>query len=637
MATGTSAFLSQISDDFLQCKICLEPYRRPKVLSCLHTFCQECLEQLHKRQGELQRLECPTCRDKTELPGSGVSALKDNFFVESLKDAVKLHKTVSETEGERAVCGLCELGEEPVKSYCVECKELLCERCITMHARITSKALNFGHQLMTVDQVRSGTGLKAVKPRTQPCKLHSDEALKFYCETCGEAVCRDCIMVEHKDHSYTHLAKAAGGIKEQLSAALDEADKRLNELKDKQNEILGKKSLLKDIVTQVEANINEAAEQTRQRLVNQVNAEQTDLLQHVEDIKKQTEKQFCTVEDAVETAIVSLSNTSDFGRNVVVHGTDLDIIGVKTEVQSRLQNLLKLTPDGMCAPEGEPWVRFVGNGAKTDHLVLLGEVPEDFSATFTTLGTTGRLGPTDLGQHYSGQDHDGRVTLQDGIQLFTVKHTGTYKVEAAGNVLKILAGQEGVQDVPGRGVGGGGGTFVTRDDNTPLIIAGGGGGGNCLSSRKATSDGDKKASGNPSSGGKAGGKDAAGAVQGGSDDVGGGGGGLLTDGASGKNKFGGKDGRDGGEGGRAFVNGGVGGRGNRNNADGGFGGGGGGYGGTYGGGGGGGGYSGGGRGEESGGHCGGGGGSFNSGGEPSGEKGANDGPGYVVITLTTAG
>ncbi|CAH1229545.1 Hypp239 [Branchiostoma lanceolatum] len=148
----------------------------------------------------------------------------------------------------------------------------------------------------------------------------------------------------------------------------------------------------------------------------------------------------------------------------------------------------------------------------------------------------------------SGQDHDGLVTLQNGIQLFTVKHTGTYRIGAAGaaagwgkrtpksvrgrgslmkgtlplkrgEVLKILVGQEGVQDVPGCGVGGGGGTFVTRDDNTPLIIAGGGGGGNHMSARETTSDGTKETSGNPSSGGKVRGKDGNGAVKGASDDV----------------------------------------------------------------------------------------------------------------------
>eukprot|EP00058_Branchiostoma_floridae_P013545 XP_002599033.1 hypothetical protein BRAFLDRAFT_104271 [Branchiostoma floridae] len=364
MATGgTSALLSQISDDFLECKVCLEPYRRPKVLSCLHTFCQECLEQLHKRQGDAQHLECPTCRTKTELPGkSGVTALKDNFFVESLADAVKLHKTVKETEGEKMVCGLCESGQE-AKSHCVDCREFMCDGCIMVHGRIASLK---SHQLVTMDEVRSGENIRAAKPRTQPCKLHADEALKFYCETCKEAVCRDCIMVEHKDHSYTHLAKAVGGIKEELVAVLDKADKRLTELKGKQQEIVSKKSLLKDTVAQVEDSINKAAEQARKRLLDQVNAEQKELLQQVQNIDKKTEKEFCTVEDTVETAIVGLSNATDFGHNVIVHGTDLEIISVKADVQSRLQNLLQVSPDGMRVPKGEPWVRFLDTGAKTD-------------------------------------------------------------------------------------------------------------------------------------------------------------------------------------------------------------------------------------------------------------------------------
>ncbi|CAH1243701.1 TRIM56 [Branchiostoma lanceolatum] len=446
MATGGS-LLSQISDDFLECQICLQPYRRPKVLSCLHTFCQECLELLLKRQEQQNELECPTCRTKTELPGSDVAALKDNFFVESLKDTVKLHKAVKETEGgsSNAVCGLCESGGE-AKSYCVECAELLCDGCIGLHQRI--KALK-GHQLISIEEVRSGTGLKAAKPRTQPCRLHEDESLKFYCETCGEAVCRDCIMVEHKDHSYTHLAKASAGIKQELAAALEDAHERMAELKDKQQQLLSKKSLLKDTVAKVQDEINGAAEQTRdhlKRLLDRVDAEEKVLLQKVQGIEKKTEKEFCTVEDTLETAIVSLSSTTEFGRSIFAHGTDLEITSVKTEVQSRLQSLLELSPTEIRAPAGEPWVRFdADGGVKIDEDATLvgdvielegddvtGDVKEGFKATFTTLGTTGRLGPTALGQHYSGQDHDGLVTLNNGIQHFTVKHTGTYEIEAAG-------------------------------------------------------------------------------------------------------------------------------------------------------------------------------------------------------------
>ena len=128
-------------------------------------------------------------------------------------------------------------------------------------------------------------------------------------------------------------------------------------------------------------------------------------------------------------------------------------------------------------------------------------------AVFTNLGASGRLGPTSLGSYYSGQDHDGQVTLVSGIQLWTVPYTGDYRIEAIGAAggydnyssnsrhyrgrgvrmkgsfrllkgekIQILVGQEGGINTQSSSSGGGGGTFVVRGSNTPLIIAGGGGG-----------------------------------------------------------------------------------------------------------------------------------------------------------------
>ncbi|KAI8481715.1 calcium ion binding [Branchiostoma belcheri] len=256
------------------------------------------------------------------------------------------------------------------------------------------------------------------------------------------------------------------------------------------------------------------------------------------------------------------------------------------------------------------------------------------NATFTTLGATGRTGPTSLGAHYRGQDHEKLVTLQDGIQLFTVPETGDYRIEAAGaaagkvftisgfingrgaliagtfslskgEVLRILVGQ---QPPPNPGLdpaGGGGGTFTST-------FAGGSFGHGATEGKTYTykRKGSKKKS----------------SVK----VVGGGGGGLLTNGGGGNwvRCYGEPTGKCDGEGGRAFVNGGLGGRGWSGMSHGGFGGGGGGY--VGGGGGGGGGYSGGGRGDVADGACGGGGGSFNLGREPEGRTGQTTGPGHKI-------
>ena len=144
---------------------------------------------------------------------------------------------------------------------------------------------------------------------------------------------------------------------------------------------------------------------------------------------------------------------------------------------------------------------------------------------FTTLGAKGENGPSNTG--YVGTPLEGKVALDNGIQIWTVPMTGSYVIEATGGSgangtdgtqsgppipwrlgglgakmkgtfylvqgtkLKILVGQEGAANAVGFGDlpgGGGGGSFVTLIDNTPLIIAGGGGGGG--TARDQFTDGD---------------------------------------------------------------------------------------------------------------------------------------------------
>ena len=152
-----------------------------------------------------------------------------------------------------------------------------------------------------------------------------------------------------------------------------------------------------------------------------------------------------------------------------------------------------------------------------------------FYAKFTNLNGYGRIGPTALGSSYDGQPHKDLTTLQNGIQLFTVPHTGTYTIVAVGaaggigitsksyrakgakimgdfnlekgQVLKILVGQVGKYNYPYNSAGGGGGTFVVTASNTPLIIAGGGGGTEKATQMFANAHASTGSSGNYNDGG----------------------------------------------------------------------------------------------------------------------------------------
>jgi hypothetical protein len=122
--------------------------------------------------------------------------------------------------------------------------------------------------------------------------------------------------------------------------------------------------------------------------------------------------------------------------------------------------------------------------------------------TFTNASATGRFGPTQAQCNAAYGAGVVTVTTQ-GIQEWTVPTTGNYNIKAvgagggqptltgqlggrgaemngevfltAGQILKIVVGQQGLANQYTSS--GGGGSFVTLNDNTPFVIAGGGGGG----------------------------------------------------------------------------------------------------------------------------------------------------------------
>ena len=48
-------------DEHLTCSVCLESFKDPKVLPCLHTFCLGCIVNLAEN-AESDTINCPECR-----------------------------------------------------------------------------------------------------------------------------------------------------------------------------------------------------------------------------------------------------------------------------------------------------------------------------------------------------------------------------------------------------------------------------------------------------------------------------------------------------------------------------------------------------------------------------------------------
>ena len=98
-ASGTS--ISQM-ERLTTCPVCLDKFRTPKLLPCMHTFClTPCLTNLVDPRA--RSLRCPECRREHLIPAGGVQAFPMNLTMVGFLD---LQPSVPVTTPDR--CFVCQ-------------------------------------------------------------------------------------------------------------------------------------------------------------------------------------------------------------------------------------------------------------------------------------------------------------------------------------------------------------------------------------------------------------------------------------------------------------------------------------------------------------------------------------------------
>ena len=194
--------IEQINEQLL-CAICLQRLSSPKLLKCMHTFCCQCLHRIINNDPN-QFLTCPTCRELTELPKNGIEALKSNFFVNQLLDLVqeKSKELYNELRESRR-CTFC-AEHEPAgiaSSRCADCNKDICTSCIAEHKRVRATV---DHKIfaLTNSLGEQENGQELDRYNLSFCRFHTRNMIKYFCNTCEEAICRVCTILEHREHEY---------------------------------------------------------------------------------------------------------------------------------------------------------------------------------------------------------------------------------------------------------------------------------------------------------------------------------------------------------------------------------------------------------------------------------------------------
>ncbi|XP_044634065.2 transcription intermediary factor 1-alpha isoform X4 [Equus asinus] len=340
------------------CAVCHQNIqsRTPKLLPCLHSFCQRCLpapqRYLMLSAPLLGSAETPPPVPAPGSPGSGSSPFAtqvgvircpvcsqecaerhiiDNFFV---KDTTEVPSSTVEKSNQ--VCTSCEDNAE-ANGFCVECVEWLCKTCIRAHQRVK---FTKDHTVRQKEEV-SPEAVGVTSQRPVFCPFHKKEQLKLYCETCDKLTCRDCQLLEHKEHRYQFIEEAFQNQKVIIDTLITKLMEKTKYIKFTGNQIQNRIIEVNQNQKQVEQDIKVAIF----TLMVEINKKGKALLHQLESLAKDHRMKLMQQQQEVAGLSKQLEHVMHFSKWAVSSGSSTALLYSKRLITYRLRHLLRARCD----------------------------------------------------------------------------------------------------------------------------------------------------------------------------------------------------------------------------------------------------------------------------------------------------
>ncbi len=260
----------------------------------------------------------------TQIPQGQIDSLPVNFFLNNLLSVVALHEDSSHAGVQ---CDICDSGDPPV-NRCTTCCSFLCEFCSQAHLRARGTS---SHDMVSLEEAKQMGSVAMAKPSL--CKEHEGEVMKLFCVTCQKAICRDCTVVEHRDHEYTFVREAYSTGRESLLNILSETKSRVPMLEEALQS-----------VSEIKERVHSRGEQTVQEVIKCcddltacVNIRRKWLIQLTEELKKGKLKALQIQQEELEMALASVKNSVEFTEKALKNGSEVEVLNMHKQMSSRLE------------------------------------------------------------------------------------------------------------------------------------------------------------------------------------------------------------------------------------------------------------------------------------------------------------
>ena len=334
LSRRTLAETLELLEKQVQCPICLETYHNPKALSCLHAYCQECIQQLLLQQQRDQEVECPQCRSVVAVTGNDPTSLPTVFFINGLIEVCEILKTAESNE---ITCQSC--SEAKATSFCHACG-FVCPSCANAHKKLR---VFEGHKTVLISEMREGTlnQLPTKKAPTSICQKHEGKQCKLYCFQCEQLICKDCTLVDHAAHKFDFVRGVADAFREEVLSSLGPLQDTHASVTTAIARVEDSKNEIRDQGTNIAATITKSFKE----LCTILNNREQILLQQVQEMVGRKVDMLDRQQEDLQLALATLNSLVGFIERTAENASDEEFITMKQQMTSRVQQVSRKYQD----------------------------------------------------------------------------------------------------------------------------------------------------------------------------------------------------------------------------------------------------------------------------------------------------
>ena len=252
---------------------------------------------------------------------------------------------IMETQSKAKASALCSRCENPAINHCTSCEMFACKTCSKL---LDDWSLLKNHTVLSVEEL--GNPESQVKMRRKLyCMKHKDEILKYFCETCKELCCIDCVVLNHtkQDHSCVAVYEVAQKQRETLQSSCTTLDERVSEGKKALNDICEVMKILEKNTKTAKDKIKEQKKNILKKVEEKLNWEEKKMNEEVDVVYSEMHKELNKQHDEIKEYLDKVQASVSLPKNLLKRGSIEEILSTQKLIDENIEKLTNEKPDDL--------------------------------------------------------------------------------------------------------------------------------------------------------------------------------------------------------------------------------------------------------------------------------------------------